>query len=187
MPCAPFCVRRDSPFRPCSPLPWASARPRDLRVVRGVLLKPLPYLEPDRIVSIWEHNLRRNRPRNVVGAANFQAWRERSKGFDHIGMVGPSRLTMMLNGQPEEVAGLAASADVFLAIGVRPVLGRLYTPDEDIEGKDAVILLSHEFWQSRLAAAPTYSARRSPRAAGSARSSASCRRNSRSKASARTT
>jgi putative ABC transport system permease protein len=119
-------------------------------IVRGVLLKPLPYLEPDRVVSIWEHNLRRNRPRNVVGAANFQAWRERSQGFDHIGMVGPSRLTMMLNGQPEEVAGLAASADVFLALGVQPVLGRLYTPDEDIQGKDAVILLSHEFWQSRL-------------------------------------
>jgi putative ABC transport system permease protein len=119
-------------------------------VVRGVLLKPLPYLEPDRIVSIWEHNLRRNRPRNVVGAANFQAWRERSKGFDHIGMVGPSRLTMMLNGQPEEVTGLAASADVFLALRVQPVLGRLYTPDEDIQGKDAVILLTHEFWQSRL-------------------------------------
>ncbi len=75
-------------------------------VVRGVMLKPLPYPDPDRIVVVWENNLRRNRPRNVVGAANFVEWRERNRSFDHLGMVGPSRINVILNGQPEEVAGL---------------------------------------------------------------------------------
>jgi putative ABC transport system permease protein len=123
-------------------------------VVRGVLLRPLPYRDPDRIVVVWENNLRRNRPRNVIGPANFVAWRERSQSFDYLGMTGPARINVMLDGQPEEVPGLAASADVFNALGVQPMLGRVYTPDEDVEGKDGVILLSYEFWQSRLGGRP---------------------------------
>jgi putative ABC transport system permease protein len=119
-------------------------------VVRGVILKPLPYSNPERIVVVWENNTRRNRPRNVVGAANFQAWRERNRSFEYLGMTGPARINVMLDGQPEEVPGLAASADVFNALGVQPMLGRLYTPEEDVEGRDGVILLSYELWQSRL-------------------------------------
>ena len=74
-------------------------------VVRGVMLKPLPYRDPDRIVSIWETNVSRNRPAGIVAAANFVAWRERNRSFDYLGMVGPSRLNMLLNGQPDEVPG----------------------------------------------------------------------------------
>jgi putative ABC transport system permease protein len=118
-------------------------------VVRGVMLKPLPYADPDRIVVVWENNLRRNRPRNVVGAANFVAWRERNRSFDHLGLVGPNRINVILNGQPEEVAGLSVSSDALAALGVQPAMGRLYGADEDLEGNDQVILLGYEFWQSR--------------------------------------
>ena len=104
-------------------------------VVRGVMLKPLPYRDPDRIVVVWENNLRRNRPRNVIGSANFVAWRERNRSFEHLGMVGPARLNIILDGQPEEVAGLFASSDVFAALGVQPALGRAYTADEDLRGQ----------------------------------------------------
>jgi putative ABC transport system permease protein len=119
-------------------------------VVRGVMLKPLPYKDPDRVVSVWEHNLRRNRARNVVSAANFVAWRERTRSLDHIGMVGPARVNLMLDGQPEEVVGLSTSSEVFAALGVQAALGRTFTAEEDLEGNDDVILLSHEFWQTRL-------------------------------------
>jgi len=119
-------------------------------VVRGVILRPLPYRDPDRIVVVWENNLRRNRPRNVIGAANFVAWRERNRSFESLGMVGPARLNVILDGQPEEVAGLFASSDVFAALGVRPALGRVYTSPEDEQGNDQVIVLSYEFWQTRL-------------------------------------
>jgi putative ABC transport system permease protein len=119
-------------------------------VVRGVMLKPLPYRDPDRIVAVWEHNLKRNRPRNVIGAANFVEWRARNRSFEALGMVGPARLNLILNGQPEEVSGVSASSDVFHALGVAPALGRAYTATEDEEGNDAVIVLSHEFWQTRL-------------------------------------
>jgi putative ABC transport system permease protein len=123
-------------------------------VVRGVMLKPLPYKDPERIVSIWENNLRRNRPRNVVGPANFVAWQERNRSFEHIGMVGPARLNIMMDGRPEEIAGLNASSGVFAALGVQPVVGRGFTTDEDLEGNDGVIVLSYEFWQSRLGGRP---------------------------------
>jgi len=119
-------------------------------VVRGVILKPLPYPTPDRLVVVWENNIPRNRPRNVVAPANFVAWRERNRSFEQLGMAGPTRLNVNLNGQPEEVAGLSASSAALQALGVQPALGRLYTENEDLEGNDAVILISHEFWQARL-------------------------------------
>jgi putative ABC transport system permease protein len=119
-------------------------------VVYGVLLKPLPYSDPDRIVVVWENNLRRSRPRNVVAAANYAAWRERTRTLDHLGMVGPARLNVMLGGQPEEVAGLYASSHVFPALGVQPALGRAYTADEDEDGRDDVVVLGYEFWRARF-------------------------------------
>ena len=119
-------------------------------IVRGVILKPLPYRDPERIVAIWEHRVDRNRPRNVIASANFVAWRERSKSFEFLGMVGPSRQNILLNGQPEEVAGFFASSDALAALGTQPQLGRLYTPDEDLASAERVVVVSHEFWQARL-------------------------------------
>jgi putative ABC transport system permease protein len=119
-------------------------------VVRGVLLDPLPYRDPDRIVSIWEGNAARNRTRNVVGPANFIAWKERNRSFEYLGMVGPARLNILLNGQPYEVAGLSTSSEVFKALGVEPLLGRTFSADEDVRDNDNVIVISYEFWQSRL-------------------------------------
>ena len=119
-------------------------------VVRGVLLDPLPYRDPDRIVSIWEGNAARNRTRNVIGPANFAAWKERNRSFEYLGMVGPARLNVMLNAQPYEVSGLSTSSDVFKALGVAPLLGRTFSAEEDLRDNDNVILISYEFWQSRL-------------------------------------
>jgi putative ABC transport system permease protein len=119
-------------------------------VVRTVMLEPLPYREPDRIVAVWETN-RGATSRNVIAPANFVAWRERSRTLEHLGMVGPANITLVINGQPMGVDGLTASFDVFAALGVQPALGRAYTAEEDLGGRNNVIVLSHEFWQSRLA------------------------------------
>jgi putative ABC transport system permease protein len=119
-------------------------------IVRGVILKPLPYRDPERIVAIWEHRVDRNRPRNVIASANFVAWRERNTSFEFLGMVGPSRQNIVLNGHPEEVAGFFASSDALAALGTQPQLGRLYTPDEDLASAERVAVVTHEFWQARL-------------------------------------
>jgi putative ABC transport system permease protein len=119
-------------------------------VVRTVMLEPLPYADPDRLVAVWETG-RGGTTRNVIAPANFVAWRESARTLEHFGMVGPASLTMMLDGQPREVSGMAVSAEVFVALGVQPVLGRAYTAAEDYGGNDTVIVISHEFWQKRLA------------------------------------
>ena len=117
-------------------------------VVYGVLLRPLPYRDPDRIVSIFETTS--TQQRGIVAAANFIEWRERNRSFSHLGLTSVTRLTVMLNGQPLDVPVGAASADAFGALGVEPIRGRTFTPEEDLEGSDAVIVLTYEFWQSRL-------------------------------------
>ena len=119
-------------------------------VIRGVMLKPLPYAEPDRIVGVWETSARRPGQRNVIGAANFVAWMERNKSFAHLAMAGRTRANLILGGQPEEVTGFAASSELFPALGVSPALGRAYNASEDLQGNDLVIVLSHEFWRTRL-------------------------------------
>ena len=116
-------------------------------VVRTVMLEPLPYHAPDRIVAVWETN-RGGTSRNVIAPANFVAWRERTRTLEHLGMVEPASLAMIVNGQPDNIRGLTVSSEVFRALGVQPALGRAYTAEED-PGK-AVIVLSHEFWQRRL-------------------------------------
>ena len=120
-------------------------------VVRTVMLEPLPYHRPDRIVTVWETN-RGGTSRNVIAPANFVAWRERTRTIDHLGMVGPGNLTMVIDGRPLDVSGLAVSSDVFRALGVQPALGRAYTAEED--SGNAVIVLSHEFWQRNLGGRP---------------------------------
>jgi putative ABC transport system permease protein len=121
-----------------------------LSVVRGVMLEPLPYRDPDRVVTIWETNPGRNIRRNVIGQANFVAWRERTRSLDHLGMAGPARLSLMVGNMPEEVEGMFASSDVFAALGVQPAIGRAYTSNEDMRGNDQVMVVSHDFWQTRL-------------------------------------
>lgn len=121
-----------------------------LSVVRGVMLEPLPYRDPDRVVTIWETNPSRNIQRNVIAHSNFVAWRERTRSFESLGMVGSMRLSLLAGNTAEEVEGVTASSDVFASLGVQPALGRGYTSDEDTEGHDQVMVVSHEYWQTRL-------------------------------------
>jgi putative ABC transport system permease protein len=118
-------------------------------VVRGVMLKPLPYREPDRIVTVWETN-RGGAVRNVIASANFVEWRERHRSFEHLGMAGTATVAMIVNGRPDRIRGFTFSSDTFAALGVQPALGRAYTSAEDFDPDNAVIVLSHDFWQTRL-------------------------------------
>jgi putative ABC transport system permease protein len=118
-------------------------------VVRAVMLEPLPYREPDRIVAVWETS-RGGASRNVIAPANFVAWRERTRTLEHLGMIGPANLAMVIDGVPDQFSGFVVSADAFRAFGVQPALGRAYTAEEDFGGDSSVIVLSHEFWQRRL-------------------------------------
>jgi len=119
-------------------------------VVHALLLKPLPYANAESLVVIWEHNLPRDRARNVVSPANFLAWKERSRSFQGMAAFTQSRVTLTGNGEPQELAAMVVSADMLDVLGVRPVLGRSFVAGEDRQGAPRALIVSHATWLRQL-------------------------------------
>jgi len=120
-------------------------------VVNGILLRPLPFASPEELVMVWEHNLPRNRPTNVVSPANFIAWGERNNVFTGLGALTAISGTLTGDGEPERIGLVMATAEVWPVMGVTPAIGRTFTPEEDLPsaGRRAA-LLSYGFWQRRF-------------------------------------
>ena len=116
--------------------------------VDGLLLKPLAYPEPERIVQIWEKPPRGLR--NGVSALNFLDWRDQASSFSAMAARTGDAFTLTGRGEPRQVRAAVVSASYFDVLGVRPALGRTFAPDEDHPGRNRVIVLSHRFWVSQL-------------------------------------
>lgn len=123
-------------------------------VVNSVLLRPLPYANPDALVMVWEHNFPRGRDRNVVSAANFLTWTEQAQVLENLAALGEGSATLTGGGEPERVGVVTASASLFPLLGVQPHIGRAYTPEEDRDGAPRVAVLGHGFWLRRFGANP---------------------------------
>jgi len=118
-------------------------------VVYGVLLRPLPYADPARLVVVWERNIPRNKDRNVVSVTNFEAWRDRNHVFDGMAALVPRPVTLVNGEAPERVMGAEVSTGYFRLLGVAPFLGRDFEAADAAEGGGAVVL-SHGFWKRRF-------------------------------------
>ena len=118
-------------------------------IVNSILLRPLPFSDPDSLVMVWE-KAPQGSPRNLVNAPNYLAWRSRSRAFEAIGAI--SRIPMNITGlgQAEQVDGVQVTAEFFTALGVQPLFGRAIQSGEDIEGAPRTMVLSHQFWQQRF-------------------------------------
>jgi len=123
-------------------------------VVYGVLLRPLPYADPARLVVLWERNVPRNRDRNVVSPSNFDVWRERSTSFTGMAALVPRPVTLTRSGVPERVMGAEVSPGYFGLLGVAPALGRDFS-GEDAQAASSATILSHEFWQRQFGGDPS--------------------------------
>ena len=115
-------------------------------VVHALMIRPLPYKDADSLVVMWEHNLTRNRPRTVISPANFMAWRERSRSFDSMAAFTQNRSTLTGSGEPQELATLVVSANIFDVLGVAPAMGRGFVEGEDNQGAARTMVLSHAAW-----------------------------------------
>ncbi|HEX6728795.1 MAG TPA: ABC transporter permease [Pyrinomonadaceae bacterium] len=121
-------------------------------VVNSVLLRPLPYREPDRLVALWENVPTHGRWR--VAPANFFDWKKQSTSFDGISAYGGSALTLTGDGEPEQLQGTRVSAGYFEVVGIAPILGRAFVSEEYEVGKGQVVILGHSVWHRRYGSDP---------------------------------
>jgi putative ABC transport system permease protein len=127
-------------------------------VVNAVLLRPLPFGDPARLVQVWHVPPAKSFPGMTtfsVSAANFIDWQQQNHVFDKMAIYSGSSLNLTGREQPEALQGAAVSADFFSTLKTEPMLGRAFAPDEDQQGKNHVVILSYGLWKSRFAGDPT--------------------------------
>lgn len=122
-------------------------------IINGVILRPLPYGEPDRIVRVLE--IVPQYGRFSVAPANFFDWREQNTVFEHIAAYTPGSDTMIGIDGPERIPMASVSWDMFETLGVAPAMGRGFHPEEDAPNQNAVVVLSHGMWQRRFGGDPS--------------------------------
>lgn len=119
-------------------------------VVNSVLLRPLPYKEPDRLVMVWEEAASLGFPENTPAPANYIDWRDQSQVFESLAATASERYNLTAAGEPEKLEGLRATASLFPMLGVEPIMGRWIDAEEDREGANRVVMLSYGLWQRRF-------------------------------------
>ena len=119
-------------------------------IVHAVLLAPLPFREPDRVVHIWDTNLERGLDRFSASAPNFRSWQKMADNFSHLAAWRGSDANLTDGGEPEHVKGISASYNLWGLLGIRPIAGRTFTPDEDGPRSARVVLISEGLWRRRF-------------------------------------
>jgi len=117
-------------------------------VVNAVLLRPLPYPQSEQLVRVFGSQPQLARAPN--SPANFLEWKAENQVFERIATYVGQGFNLTGTDRPERVIGARISADLLQLLGVQPTLGRNFTADEDRDGADRVVILSHEFWQRRF-------------------------------------
>src|SRR5215472_493671 len=118
-------------------------------VVNGVLLRPLPYPEPEQLMTLYERTP--DFSRADVSYPNFQDWRRDNQSFSGMAAVRGADFVLTGEGEPERLLGEWASASLFSVLEVRPLLGVSFPPGADVAGAPPVVLLSYDFWRRRFA------------------------------------
>ena len=122
-------------------------------VVNTVLLRPLPYENPDKLVLVWTY-FGPDLPQNWVSGPELADMRERSTMIEEFAALTYPSISLTGIGEPEQVQGAAVTANFFPTLGVQPSQGRSFTDAEDRPGGERVVILSHGFWERRFASNP---------------------------------
>src|ERR1700682_5360478 len=115
-------------------------------VVNAVLLRPLDYPDPARLVIIRDTQLPQF-PEFSVSPPNYLDWEKQTKSYEHLAAYGGSGINLTGDGEPQQLVGVKATAHYFDVYGIKPALGRTFLPEEDAPGKNHVVVLSYSFWQ----------------------------------------
>jgi len=119
-------------------------------IVNGVLLRPLPYKDPAQLVSVWERQP--NQDHSNFSPAEFLDYQTQNQSFSAMAAYRMMNFTLTGAGEPEQLGGLIVTANFFSLLGVEPVRGRIFGPEDGVTGAPRVAVISHGYWQNRFAA-----------------------------------
>jgi putative ABC transport system permease protein len=122
-------------------------------LVRAVVLRPLPFPDPDRLVLLWDDLTARRGPDRVNPTpADFVAWKEQSRSFSDMAAFIPETYNLTGTGEPEKLSGVRTTANVFALLGMQPVLGRTLDPADERPDAAPVVVVSERLWRARFGA-----------------------------------
>jgi putative ABC transport system permease protein len=122
-------------------------------VVNAVLMRTLPYQEPERLVALWETNAQPGQElndRNEVAMGNFLDWRAQADAFDEIAALNYSNVNLTGIGEPERIQGAVVTTNLFSTLGVQPSIGRAFIAEEEKPESQRAVIVSHGLWQRRF-------------------------------------
>ncbi len=122
--------------------------------INALLLKPLPFPQLDRVVAIWDKLPSRGLMHNEVAVANYLDWQSQSQSFEQLALYRWWSANLTGIDTPERIQGFLITANYLDAIGIKPILGRNFLPEENQPGKDAVAIITHSLWQQRFGGDP---------------------------------
>ena len=120
--------------------------------MNSVLLRPLPFPDPDELVVLWGRYP--DFGRTSTSAPDYRDWRDGVAAFEHLGASAPASFNLTGSGEPEQVRGVRVTTNFFQTLGVAPAMGRTFVAGEDQEGAAAVAVLGDRLWRRRFAADP---------------------------------
>ena len=119
-------------------------------VVNAVLLRPLPFKQPSRLVQVAEKNDKLNLPTFSSSILNFVSWREQSQSFQELGAIGFNNYTLTGTGEPEQLSGNRISPALTRVLGISALIGRTFSDAEEKPGAPAVAMIGEGLWKRRF-------------------------------------
>ncbi|HKP85372.1 MAG TPA: ABC transporter permease [Blastocatellia bacterium] len=123
-------------------------------VVNGVLLRPLPYKDTDRILTLWEYDTKSGKKEDGVAPANFLDWRDQQSVFERMAMAEPYSFRFTGSGEPESFRSWLVSEGFFEILGTDALYGRVFQPEEYEAGNNRVVVMGEALWRRRFGADP---------------------------------
>ena len=117
-------------------------------IVNAVLLRPLPYQEPDRVVLLWSHWT--NWSKTWVSQGELVDYQEQARSLEHVGAFSATSFNLTGGGDPLRVRAAQVQPEVFAALGAQPIAGRVFSPEEDRPGHEHVVMLTEGLWRSQF-------------------------------------
>ena len=123
-------------------------------LVNSILLRPLPYRDPDRLVRMIQSSPKLQLPTWGVSQADFAAYRDQNRSFESVALFNSTGTNLTGAGEPERLAVTNVTSDFFTVLGINPMFGRAFDRGEDTAGKNGVCVISYRFWQRRFGGDP---------------------------------